>query len=100
MDFEMKECGGCTTCEIACSYKQAQEFNHAVSSIEIIRNQDGPGYKVRLLEDSTTGRPPCDGCRELDGDPLCMRYCHKPEDLKAIIDQFAAKVLDKKAGRV
>lgn len=36
MDFAMDLCGGCTTCEIACSYKHLGEFNNQFSSIEIV----------------------------------------------------------------
>jgi Fe-S-cluster-containing dehydrogenase component len=99
MDFAMKECAGCTTCEIACSYKHNDEFNPALSSIEIIQNQEAPGYKVRLIIDSSTGRIPCNGCKDLDGDPMCMMYCHKRDDLKVIIDQFIISCLDGKEGR-
>lgn len=88
MDFTMKECAGCTTCEIACSYRHTGEFNHNVSSIQIIVNQEEPGYKVRLTTDASTGRIPCDGCKDVEGEALCMRYCHKRDDLKIILDQF------------
>jgi Fe-S-cluster-containing hydrogenase component 2 len=88
MDIAMQECGGCLTCEMACSYKQTGEFNHHISGIEILKNKEGKGYIVRLIEDSSEGRISCDACVDLEGGPMCMRYCHKREDLKVIIDQF------------
>jgi len=66
MIFEMASCGGCRTCEMACSFKHAGEFVPAISSIKILA---------------------CDGCTDLDV-PWCVQYCEKAEDLTTIIRQF------------
>ena len=88
MDYKLDMCGGCMTCEIACSYKHTGEFNHFVSSIEIIELKESPGYKVRIHEDNSGERIACNGCIDIEGEPLCVRYCHKYEDLKSIINKF------------
>ncbi len=88
MDFKLDDCGGCTTCEIACSLKQTGQFNHGISGIQIVEEKDGQGYFVRIIEDPSTGRIPCDGCMDIDGDPMCVRYCHKADELRGIISKF------------
>lgn len=93
MDFTMPECGGCMTCEIACSYKHTKGFNHLLSSIEIVELEDKPGYKVRITEAGARTRIPCDGCLDEQGEPLCVRYCPKNTELKQIIEAFAAEHL-------
>ncbi|MFZ7133173.1 MAG: hypothetical protein ACOWWR_12505 [Eubacteriales bacterium] len=90
MDYRMDFCGGCLTCEIACSYKHTGEFNHLISSIEIIELEGKPGYKVRIHENNTGDRIICDGCIDIDGEPMCVRYCHKSQDLNTIISEFRA----------
>ncbi|MCB2202819.1 hypothetical protein KQH56_02310 [bacterium] len=95
MDFEMDDCGGCQTCEIACSYKHTGEFNNRVSSIEIVELKDKPGYSVRITHDSSGERIMCDGCQDVDGDPLCVEFCPKREELIEIIDQFVSQCLEK-----
>lgn len=95
MDYTMAECAGCLTCEIACSYKHNKEFNHLISSIEIVELENEQGYKVRLIEDSSTGRIPCDGCLGLDDEPMCVSYCPKRQELKAILDQFITERIKK-----
>ncbi len=84
----MEECGGCQTCEIACSFKLTGEFNPLVSSMEIIELDGMPGYKVRIYEDNDGNRIGCDGCLNVDGDPYCVQYCHKPVELKEIIYRY------------
>ncbi len=90
MDYNMNLCGGCLTCEIACSYKHTGEFNHLVSAIEIIEREDKPGYKVRIHHDNCGDRIVCDGCIDIEGDPLCVQYCRKSDDLRTIINAFRA----------
>ena len=99
MDFDMKDCGGCITCEIACSYKHKGEFNHLLSSIEIVEKKDEPGYKVRLIEDPSSGRIPCDACVNCDDEPMCMKYCPKKEQLEDILNRFKAQCLQQKKER-
>lgn len=91
----MNECGGCQTCEIACSYKHTGEFNNRVSSIEIVELEDKPGYKVRIAHHSNGERIQCDGCLDVDGEPLCVQFCPKKEELMGIIESFISQCLKK-----
>jgi len=94
MLFTLNGCGGCKTCEIACSFKQTGEFNHQVSGIEIIEKIDEKGYDVRLLECPESERLACDGCKDLE-EPFCLHYCHKRDDLGGIIREFLEKCYHK-----
>lgn len=87
MLFKLENCGGCKTCEIACSYKLTGEFNHRVAGIEIVERKDGPGYDVRLLVKPEGERLACDGCQDLE-EPYCLKYCHQRDGLKKIIERF------------
>jgi len=89
MDFELKDCGGCRTCQIACSFKLIGQFNYHATAIEIITKQDNAGYIVRLKDE---GAYKCDGCAGLD-EPMCIRYCHLDEDLSKIIRTYKKECL-------
>ncbi|MFA5675978.1 MAG: hypothetical protein WDA65_05570 [Christensenellales bacterium] len=84
MDFELKDCGGCRTCQIACSFKLTGQFNYNATAIDIIEKQDNTGYIVRIAED---GAYKCDGCNGHD-EPMCIRYCHIDKDLNELINTF------------
>jgi Fe-S-cluster-containing dehydrogenase component len=90
MLFDMPSCGGCRTCELACSFKHTGEFAPAVSSLVILDKEDGVGFTVSLAEKNEERRLSCDGCRGLNI-PLCVQYCLKSEDLKAILKAFLEK---------
>lgn len=90
MLFELEDCGGCKTCEIACSYKLTGEFNHRVSGIEIVERGDKKGYDVNLLSRPKNSRLACDGCKDLE-EPFCLQYCHRRDALKEIIAEFIEK---------
>ena len=90
MIFEMPSCGGCRTCEIACSFKHTTEFIPSISSIKILDKQEEPGFLVFLAEEKTGQNLPCDGCKGLEV-PLCMEYCRRSEDLGRILEKFAQK---------
>jgi Fe-S-cluster-containing hydrogenase component 2 len=90
MIFEMASCGGCKTCEIACSFKHTGEFKPTVSSIKILDKEDGLGFCVCLIDGGTEKDNVCDGCKDLD-EPICLQYCEKSEDLKEILEKFFKK---------
>ena len=91
MIFDMSVCGGCRTCEIACSYHHTGEFNPSISSLKVLDKEDGAGYNVLLLErDDAKGRA-CDGCQELE-EPLCMEYCKEKEELEKMIKELLNNV--------
>ena len=99
MVFEMPSCGGCRTCEIACSFKHIGEFAPSVSSLKILDREDGNGYDVLLLEETGPEGLSCDGCPERDI-PLCVEYCHMPDDLTKILFDFLAHCEKKKQSSV
>jgi Fe-S-cluster-containing hydrogenase component 2 len=84
MKFDMPSCGGCRTCEIACSFHHTGEFVPAVSSLKIVEKENGPGYVVVLNVDGDEGGLVCDGCEGLDI-PLCVEYCKEVDDLYKIL---------------
>lgn len=91
MIFDMPSCGGCRTCEMACSFHHEEKFIPAISSVKILDKQNEPGFLVLLVETSDGGNIACDGCKELDV-PLCMQYCKESEDLEKILKEFMEKV--------
>jgi len=93
--FDMSTCGGCRTCELACSFHHTQEFIPSVSSLKVLDKEDGPGYRVLLVRESSGESIPCDLCKKLDV-PLCMEYCREMDDLGKILFSFEEKVQDKK----
>ena len=87
MIFEMDSCGGCCTCEMACSFKHKQEFMPSASSIQILEKRDGIGFYISFAEENEKKRIICDGCIEME-EPLCVQHCKKAEDLKEILKNY------------
>jgi len=88
MIFDMPSCGGCRTCEMACSFKHREEFVPSISSIKVLDRKDSTGYHILLLEETGGQGIACDECKEL-AVPLCVAYCRQSEELKEILDVFA-----------
>ena len=87
MEFQMPSCGGCRTCEIACSFHHRGEFIPSISSLKILDNRDNSGYSVLIVEEKNAESLACDGCKE-EEIPLCVEYCREGEDLKKLIHEF------------
>ena len=87
MLFDFKNCGGCKTCQLACSYKLKGSFNYHDSAIEVIEKEDKCGYFVRLNGSNDGMLNICDGCKGLD-EPLCIKYCHERDQLLDYINDF------------
>jgi len=87
MIFDMPKCGGCRTCELACSYHHQTIFNPSISSIIIHDKPFGEGYFVELVGKSNGTRIACDGCDKVEV-PLCMEYCKEKEELEKMIKQL------------
>ena len=92
MVFEIVSCGGCRTCEIACSYKHTGEFAPSVSSLKIMDREDGNGYDVLLREEDGAEGKRCDGCQDMD-----VPHCHVPDDLTKAIYAYLARCEKKEA---
>jgi len=91
MLFDMPTCGGCRTCELACSFKHTGFFTHTASSLLVLDKQDHRGYQIRFLDSAEGSRPACDGCQELD-EPLCVQYCREAEDLAEMVRELIRTV--------
>jgi Fe-S-cluster-containing hydrogenase component 2 len=94
MKFDMSSCGGCRTCELACSFHHTGEFIPTASSLKVLEKKEGPGYVVILKEEAEGGSYACDGCEGIDI-PLCIEYCREMDDLYKILEQFKARMPEK-----
>jgi Fe-S-cluster-containing hydrogenase component 2 len=90
MIFEMPSCGGCKTCEMACSYKHSGEFKPEISSIKILEKENELGYSVLIVETDADEKRACDNCNE-QVIPLCVQFCEKSEDLIEILELYRKK---------
>jgi Fe-S-cluster-containing hydrogenase component 2 len=95
MIFEMPSCGGCKTCEMACSYRHSGEFKPEISSIQILEKESELGYLVLIVEDDVHERKACDNCNGQQI-PLCVLFCEKSEDLKGVLEEYRKKVQSRK----
>ena len=99
MIFDMPDCGGCRTCEIACSFKHTGEFAPSISSLRVLEKEYGEGYEVLLVEETQGKNIACDGCPEVD-EPFCVQYCRESETLAGMVKELvASKSNAKKAGQ-
>ena len=78
MKFSFSDCGGCRSCELACSYQKSSEFNLNNSAIKIRQLPQG-GFEI-VLQESASGSVYCDGCKD-EEEPMCIQYCHSKEKL-------------------
>jgi Fe-S-cluster-containing hydrogenase component 2 len=88
MKFDMPECGGCRTCEIACSYHHTGGFAPSVSSIKILDKEDGAGYHVLFIEQEGQTGKACDLCPGLDV-PCCVEFCESDEELRRMLKELS-----------
>ena len=88
MTFDFHQCGGCRTCEIACSYKCTGSFNHHLSAVRVVENPWG--YQIVFSEGELPGGCICDGCKDLET-PMCVEYCHDPEEMTGLIERFLSR---------
>lgn len=90
MRFDMPSCGGCRTCEMACSFHHLGEFVPTASSFIIEDKENATGCDVVFVDVTDGQRLACDGCRDLDV-PLCVDYCKESDDLWKILQEFLEK---------
>jgi Fe-S-cluster-containing dehydrogenase component len=93
--FDMPECGGCRTCEMACSFHHTKKFTPSISSLKVIDKEEGPGYRVVLVAKKIHERIACDGCKDLNV-PLCVAHCKENDDLMDILIRFEKRINQKK----
>jgi len=87
MKQDMPSCGGCRTCEMACSFHHTGEYNPSVSSIKILEKESGAGYFILIAERSDQEGFACDRCQGL-ARPLCIQVCREENDLADILKKF------------
>lgn len=92
MIFDMETCGGCRTCELACSFHHKGEFIPEASSIKILDNKKGAGFIVLFVEKSDGSSIPCDGCKSIKR-PLCVQYCKDYKKLEEMINKLMEEKL-------
>ena len=84
--FETDKCGGCRSCELACSYHHRGLFQPSISSMEITNRPKELTFDVTFYRESAEGRIACDQCKEL-AVPLCVQVCPSlyREELKSLL---------------
>jgi Fe-S-cluster-containing hydrogenase component 2 len=87
----MPLCGGCRTCEIACSFHHKGEFSPSASSIKILEKKKSAGFDVFLAGKNEGTAIACDRCQGLRV-PLCVEYCTKKDELNTILNAFFQEV--------
>ena len=87
MKYNMPSCGGCRSCELACSFHHTGNFEPSVSSLIVIDKEDSHGFTIELLDKQRDNRYACDGCKDLD-EPICLEWCKKREDLEKYLKNF------------
>jgi Fe-S-cluster-containing hydrogenase component 2 len=87
MKFDMPTCGGCRTCEMACSYMHTKEFSYLNSRIKIMDDEEGRGFYVWLNDKGDGKVKACDGCKQMEI-PYCVQYCKQKDELIEILQQF------------
>ena len=94
--FETTECGGCRTCEIACSYHHRKVFRPSISSIEVTDRPEKLGFAVSFYIGSANDHLACDRC-EGEDETLCLKYCSvlMRDELKTLLERDLQQQLSK-----
>jgi Fe-S-cluster-containing hydrogenase component 2 len=84
--FETEMCGGCRSCELACSFHHAGFFQRRLSSMDVNPKPKELGHSITFYRESIDGHIACDMCKGLDV-PLCVQFCPKTfrEELEKLL---------------
>ena len=74
LTFETETCGGCRTCELACSFHHRKVFQPGIASIEIKATPHKFGFTATLYKKKIEDHMACDQCRGLSV-PMCIQFC-------------------------
>ena len=85
--FDTKDCTGCKTCAIACSYHHQGVFTLAISSVEIKDLRQEGKFQIVFHTKNASGHLACDRCQG-ENEPLCVKYCVMRQELKAILGSY------------
>ena len=69
-------CGGCRSCELACSYHHTKCFQPSISSIQIIIRPKKITYDLILYNENEGDHLSCDKCKGMEV-PLCVLFCSR-----------------------
>jgi ferredoxin len=72
--FETEKCGGCRSCELACSFHHRGLFQPKIASIEINDRPKNLGFTTTIYRDGSEGHIACDQCKGLPV-PMCVQFC-------------------------
>lgn len=84
---DTRDCTGCKTCVIACSYHHQRVFSLDISSIEIKDLRHEGKFAIVFYKKGEDGHLACDRCQG-EKEPLCVKYCNflARDELRALLD--------------
>jgi Fe-S-cluster-containing hydrogenase component 2 len=85
--LETKDCVGCKTCAIACSFHHRGVFSIDLASIEIKDQREQGKFGIFLHKTDEEGHLACDKCQG-EREPLCVKYCNliARDELRILMD--------------
>jgi len=93
--YKMFSCGGCRTCEMACSYREHKTFSFDDSCIRILEADQGNGYSVSFMHPEGYEDNPCLVCINEQNEPLCIQFCNEPQELTDILHRYVKEIEEK-----
>jgi len=93
--YNMFSCGGCRTCEMACSYRENKTFSFDGSCIRILEADQGKGYSVSFIHPKGYEENPCLLCLNEQKEPLCIQFCNEPQELADILKEYVKEIEEK-----
>jgi Fe-S-cluster-containing hydrogenase component 2 len=90
--FETKDCVGCRTCELACSYHLKGVFRPTASSIKVVDRQRGLGFAIAIYTQDEDDHLACDHCHGIN-EPFCVKYCNiiARDELRSLLNKVSKK---------
>lgn len=85
--LQVDTCGGCRSCELACSFHHTKLFQRSLSSMTVTSIPGKLDHAITFYRESAGGRIACDMCKGLET-PLCVLFCSEGfrEELKKILE--------------
>jgi Fe-S-cluster-containing hydrogenase component 2 len=89
--FETKDCVGCKTCVIACSFHHKGVFSVDLASIEIKDQREQGKFGIFFYKTNEEGHLACDKCQG-EEEPFCVKYCNfiARDELRALLNTIWA----------
>jgi len=83
--FEVDACGGCRSCEMACSFHHTRAFQRYVSSMDVTCKPGTMQHTITFYREPFDGHIACDMCKGLET-PLCVLFC--PEGFRDELERL------------